>query len=423
MQKTVKSLIFIWLSLFIAIFGESPALGEGNLGGDIAVVSNVRVGVHGKETRVVLDIDRPVEFSIFTLPAPYRVVINLPEVKWGMPSGGAVANGALKNSLMSSYRYGLFTPGSSRMVIDAIGPLEVKKAFLLKPVNGSSVQHHRLVLDLVPTSETVFLESLAQRKSQAKASEADDNQVQNASIPMPIKKPKSNGKKIIMLDPGHGGVDPGTIGVSGTYEKNITLAMARDIKKAIEKSGNFQVKLTRDRDIFIRLRDRVTKARVAGADLFISIHADAIKNPKTRGLSVYTLSDKASDKEAAALARKENKADLIAGLDLSTENAEVTNILIDLAQRETMNQSAIVAQNLVKELKREVKLLRNTHRFAGFAVLKAPDLPSILVETGFLSNRQDERNLLNAKYRAKLAEAIAKGVKSHFAEIQEAQIH
>jgi len=199
--------------------------------------------------------------------------------------------------------------------------------------------------------------------------------------------------------------------------------MARDIKKAIEKNGNFQVKLTRDRDIFLRLRDRVNKARVAGADLFISIHADAIKNPKTRGLSVYTLSDKASDKEAAALARKENKADLIAGLDLSTENAEVTNILIDLAQRETMNQSAIVAQNLVKELKREVKLLRNTHRFAGFAVLKAPDLPSILVETGFLSNRQDERNLLNAKYRAKLAEAIAKGVKSHFAEIQEAQIH
>ncbi|MCK5166684.1 MAG: N-acetylmuramoyl-L-alanine amidase, partial [Rhodospirillaceae bacterium] len=270
--------------------------------------------------------------------------------------------------------------------------------------------------------ETVFLEGLAQRKAQAKASQPSVAEIQNASIPMPIKKPKPVGKKVIMLDPGHGGVDPGTIGVSGTYEKNITLAMARDIKKAIEKNGRFKVVLTRNRDIFIRLRDRVRKAREAGADLFISIHADAIKNPKTRGLSVYTLSDKASDKEAAALAHKENKADLIAGLDLSSENAEVTNILIDLAQRESMNQSAIVAKNLVKELKREVKLLRNTHRFAGFAVLKAPDLPSILVETGFLSNRQDERNLLSRKYRAKLARAVAKGVERHFATVQEAQI-
>ncbi|MDH5188108.1 MAG: N-acetylmuramoyl-L-alanine amidase [Rhodospirillaceae bacterium] len=423
MRNTMKSLIFIWLSLFVAIFGESKAMGETKSAAKIAVVSDVRVGIHGQETRVVLDIDGPIEFSIFTLPAPYRVVINLPEVKWRLPKETADTKKDQKNSLMSNYRYGLFTPGSSRMVIDATSPVEVKRAFLLTPVKGSAVQHHRLVIDLAPTSQTVFLESLAARKSQAKASEPSDNNVQNISMPMPIKRPTANGKKVIMLDPGHGGVDPGTIGVSGTYEKNITLAMARDIKKAIEKSGNFRVELTRNRDIFIRLRDRVNKARIAGADLFISIHADAIKNPKTRGLSVYTLSDKASDKEAAALARKENKADLIAGLDLSTENAEVTNILIDLAQRETMNQSAIVAQNLVKELKREVKLLRNTHRFAGFAVLKAPDLPSILVETGFLSNRQDERNLLNAKYREKLAGAIAKGVKIHFAEIQEAQIH
>ncbi len=413
-----KSFVFIILASFIVAFSVSSSMAETPANASNPVVSDVRVGLHGSKTRVVLDIDSNVQFSIFTLPAPYRVVVNLPEVGWSLPKSSKLQ----KKGLMSSFRYGLFTPGTSRMVIDANGPMEVQKAFLLKPIKGSGVQFHRLVIDLVSTTETVFLEGLAQRKARAKASQPTASEIQNASIPMPIKKPKPAGKKVIMLDPGHGGVDPGTIGVSGTYEKNITLAMARDIKKAIEKNGRFKVVLTRNRDIFIRLRDRVRKAREAGADLFISIHADAIKNTKTRGLSVYTLSDKASDKEAAALAHKENKADLIAGLDLSSENAEVTNILIDLAQRESMNQSAIVAKNLVKELKREVKLLRNTHRFAGFAVLKAPDLPSILVETGFLSNRQDERNLLSRKYRARLAKAVAKGVERHFATVQEAQI-
>ncbi len=418
MPIAVKSFVFIILASFIVAFSVSSSMAETPANAPNPIISDVRVGLHGSKTRVVLDIDRNVHFSIFTLPAPYRVVVNLPEVGWNLTKNAKTQ----KKGLMSRFRYGLFTPGTSRMVIDANGPMEVQKAFILKPVKGSGVQFHRLVIDLVSTTETVFLEGLAQRKAQAKASQPSVAEIQNASIPMPIKKPKPVGKKVIMLDPGHGGVDPGTIGVSGTYEKNITLAMARDIKKAIEKNGRFKVVLTRNRDIFIRLRDRVRKAREAGADLFISIHADAIKNPKTRGLSVYTLSDKASDKEAAALAHKENKADLIAGLDLSSENAEVTNILIDLAQRESMNQSAIVAKNLVKELKREVKLLRNTHRFAGFAVLKAPDLPSILVETGFLSNRQDERNLLSRKYRAKLARAVAKGVERHFATVQEAQI-
>ena len=418
MPIAVKSFVFIILASFIVAFSVSSSMAETPANAPNPIISDVRVGLHGSKTRVVLDIDRNVHFSIFTLPAPYRVVVNLPEVGWNLTKNAKTQ----KKGLMSRFLYGLFTPGTSRMVIDANGPMEVQKAFILKPVKGSGVQFHRLVIDLVSTTETVFLEGLAQRKAQAKASQPSVAEIQNASIPMPIKKPKPVGKKVIMLDPGHGGVDPGTIGVSGTYEKNITLAMARDIKKAIEKNGRFKVVLTRNRDIFIRLRDRVRKAREAGADLFISIHADAIKNPKTRGLSVYTLSDKASDKEAAALAHKENKADLIAGLDLSSENAEVTNILIDLAQRESMNQSAIVAKNLVKELKREVKLLRNTHRFAGFAVLKAPDLPSILVETGFLSNRQDERNLLSRKYRAKLARAVAKGVERHFATVQEAQI-
>ena len=397
----------------VAPAGIPSAQAQGTQG--LPVVSDVRIGLHEDRTRVVLDLSHKVKFSVFTLPAPYRVVINLPEVKWALPAHGLPEN----KGLMARFRFGLFTPGTSRMVIDARGPLTVAKAFLLDPIDGKS---HRLVLDLVKASETAFLEDMARQKANRPKATTSSAPTE-ASIPVPMRKPSPSGKRVIAIDPGHGGVDPGTVSRSGTYEKHITLAIARDIKKELEATGKFKVVLTRERDIFLRLRGRVQRARAAGAELFISMHADSIKNPKTRGLSVYTLSEKASDKEAAALAEKENKADLIAGLDLSTENTEVSNILIDLAQRESMNRSAKFAQGLVSELKREVKLLRNTHRFAGFAVLKAPDMPSVLIETGFLSNKQDERNLLSRKYRSKLARAIARGVGRYFETAQEAQIH
>ncbi|MBL4692945.1 MAG: N-acetylmuramoyl-L-alanine amidase [Magnetovibrio sp.] len=200
----------------------------------------------------------------------------------------------------------------------------------------------------------------------------------------------------------------------------MTLALGLDLKRTLEATGRYTVVMTRGRDIFHRLRDRVKIAHDAGAELFISVHADSVPNHKTRGLSIYTLSEKASDKEAAKLAAKENKSDLIAGIDLSTESSEVTGILLDLAQRETMNQSALVAKDIVNELKRKIRLLRNTHRFAGFAVLKAPDMPSVLVEAGFLSNRQDERNLLTKKYRLTLAHAITRGVDRHFRSVEQA---
>ena len=227
-------------------------------------------------------------------------------------------------------------------------------------------------------------------------------------------------KKVIFLDPGHGGVDPGTIGISGVYEKHITLSMARELKRQLEQTGRFTVLMSRARDVFIRLRDRVRLARDQKADLFISIHADTVKNRKIKGPAVYTLSEKSSDKEAQELAEKENKADLIAGVDLTHETQEVTNILIDLAQRESMNQSARFATSLIRELKHQTRVLRNTHRFAGFAVLKAPDIPSILLELGFLSNPQDERALRSKAYRARLASAVRKAVEAYFVRIEEA---
>jgi N-acetylmuramoyl-L-alanine amidase len=190
--------------------------------------------------------------------------------------------------------------------------------------------------------------------------------------------------------------------------------MAVELKKQLEKTGRYQVVLTRDSDVFVRLRDRIEVARAAGADLFVSLHADAHTTSDLRGASVYTLSEKASDAEAAALATKENKSDVIAGIDLSNENEVVTNILIDLAQRETKNLSARFAALLVDELKRDTPLLRNTHRFAGFAVLKAPDVPSVLIELGYLSSDEDEAQLRSAKHRAKLGTAIVRAVDGFF---------
>ncbi|AVM73233.1 N-acetylmuramoyl-L-alanine amidase [Magnetospirillum gryphiswaldense] len=235
------------------------------------------------------------------------------------------------------------------------------------------------------------------------------------------RSPRSEGKAVVVIDPGHGGVDPGALGVSGIYEKHITLAMARELKAQLEKGGRYKVHLTRDRDVFIRLRERVAIARQYGADLFISLHADSVANPQLAGLSVYTLSQTASDGEAQTLADKENKADLIAGIDLSHESADVANILIDLAQRETMNRSAGFAGGVVTELGRETTLLGNTHRFAGFAVLKAPDVPSILVELGYLSNATEEKLLRQPDYRLKLAKGIARAIDRHFVEGQKAK--
>jgi N-acetylmuramoyl-L-alanine amidase len=189
---------------------------------------------------------------------------------------------------------------------------------------------------------------------------------------------------------------------------------AKVIEKHLKKLGRYKVFLTRRIDKFIRLRKRIAIAKARGADLFISLHADAIKNRSVRGLSVYTLSEKASDKEAADLAKKENKADVIAGVDLSDESPVVSDILIDLRQRNTMNESSKFAVELVKHTRKVAKTLNNTHRFAGFAVLKSPDVPSILIEMGFLSNRADERALLSPKYRAQLAASIGRAVDDYF---------
>jgi len=215
---------------------------------------------------------------------------------------------------------------------------------------------------------------------------------------------------LIMLDAGHGGVDPGAIGLAGTYEKDISLPTVMEVARQLAATNRFQIRFTRKDDEFIPLPDRVTRARAAGADLFLSVHADALPNRAERGASVYTLSEQASDREAAALAARENKADLVAGLDLSQNDPEVSGILIDLARRQTNNLSIQLAQDLVGELGRHVPMLTNSHRSAGFAVLKAPDIPSVLLESGYLSNERDEQLLRRPEYRAKLVAALARAI-------------
>ena len=396
-----------------------------------AVVTEIRVGNHGERTRFVLDLSGSVAAEIFTLANPYRIVIDLPEVGWRLPARPLPD----ATGLFTKVRYGLFKPGTTRVVVETNRPTRIVDARLLGPDPDGG---RRLVLDFVETAAGAF--ELARRNGQSRISisSAPDSSEPPAPDPatdrkplvtavalplaLPPRKPVFRTEKpLIVLDPGHGGVDPGAIGASGTYEKHITLSAAREFKELLEKTGRYRVVVTRERDVFIPLRDRVAFGREAGGDLFISLHADSIKRRSLRGLSVYTLSENASDKEAAELAESENKADLIAGVDLSHETPEVTNILIDLAQRETMNESARFAALMVKELGNQTRLLRNTHRFAGFRVLKAPDVPSVLVEMGFLSNRQDEHDLLEKSYRAKLGAALVEAVDKYFMRVEEAQ--
>ena len=395
----------------------------------------VRLHDHQTFTRFVIELDQGLHFDAFTLANPYRVVIDFPEIDWGVDENTPPSAAGI----VQAVRYGLFQPGNSRVVLDLAAPGMITNAFLLRPTAGTP---WRFVLDLEPTTVSTFRTRQGNREKISNSFRSDvveeekigtklprpqDSEIQRSTvdgsssdgIPVPKQKPDikvGSRKPVIVIDPGHGGVDPGAIGVSGTYEKSITLAAARQLKSRLEATGKYKAILTRNRDVSLRLRNRILVARRAGADIFVSLHADSIGNRNIRGLSVYTLSENASDKEAAALADRENKADLIIGMDLSNESSDVLNILIDLAQRESLNRAARLAAHLITQLRRVVNLLRNTHRFAGFTVLKAPDIPSVLVEMGYLSNRADEKALLQPSYRAKLVSSIVQALDNYFAQ-------
>lgn len=402
-RKNVMRALYFVIALLMAAVVVPPS--SSALADKLPLVSAARVGVHPDATRLVFEIDQSVPYKIFTLADPFRVVIDFPEISWKVPQKRMRAS----VGLVSGFRFGLFQPGNSRVVVDINTPAVIAKHFVIPPKKGKPV---RLVLDLKPATRTAFFE--APRSVESK--KWSKRKKQPSPARRAVKKGDSGDKRrVVILDPGHGGVDPGTVGVTGSYEKHITLAVAKAVKKELERSGRYRVVLTRKRDIYVRLRDRFEIAHRNNAELFISLHADSISSRKIRGGSIYTLSDKASDKEAEDLAKKENKSDIIAGADLSGYASEVSRVLIDLAQNDTNRESWHFGKMLIRELKKDIKLLRTSHRYAGFAVLKSPNVPSALIELGYLSNRIDEKNLKNPRYRKAIGGAILRAADRYFA--------
>ena len=351
-----------------------------------------------QNVRFVVDLDAQANIKLSHLTNPARLVIDVENASFDTGVQNKIFT---KTGFISSIRTGKPTPNVSRIVLDLPSPDVTEKHFTLPPQAGAS---WRFVIDLTNNSPQVGIKAFS-------------NDAQAVATQAPAKtetaKKSVTKKKIVMLDPGHGGQDPGAISRSGKYEKDLTLKMAKETRTLLEKAG-YRVVLTREKDIYITLRGRIEKAHKANADLFISIHADSAASSAAKGLSVYTISEKASDQEAAALAESANKADILFGMDLSEYQPEVGNILIDFAKTYTMDQSAKYADEVVKEMAKEVTLRPKAHRYAGFAVLKSPNIPSVLLEMGYLSNKEEDKLLQKEAYRNKLSKALVRAVNTYF---------
>ena len=365
------------------------------------VVMSVRIGEHADRTRFVIELSDPVKLRVFTLANPNRVVIDMPAMLWRL-------NGPQKptgNGAIHSYRYGLFRPGNARIVIDLNMAVTTAEPLILPPSDGFG---YRVVIDLFPVPQSKFEEN-AGWPADLKARETVAE-----NVPL---GPKSSARRVVVIDAGHGGIDSGTVGIDGMQEKDLVLDEARRLGAVLKKRG-YAVHLTRDTDIYIPLRERVSIARGYGADLFVSLHADSNPDPTVTGSSVYTLSEKGSDKEAAALARKENQSDIIAGVDLTGQDDSVSHILIDLAQRDTMNHSSRFAEMVVAHIGTATDVLpRTPHRSGALVVLKAPDVPAVLVELGYLSNTQDCSQMHGDGWRNGVAKALADAVDQNFGRV------
>jgi len=365
------------------------------------VATDMRIGGDDKQTRFVVDLNRKIDLAAFTLADPYRVVIDLPQTTFTLPPKA----GEQGRGLVKAFRYGLIMQGGSRIVLDTKGPVRLEKAFVLDAAEG---QPARLVLDLITIDRASFMRNIV----------LENRPTQSASVKTSETPPKTDNdaRPLIVLDPGHGGIDNGTKGSGGELEKDVVLAFAQTLREKLESSGKYRVAMTRTDDTFIPLAERVRFARSRSAGLFISVHADALprREGQAEGATVYTLSENASDAEAARLAEAENKADVIAGVDLTTEPDDVANILVDLAQRETKTFSMQFARTVVGELKTAARLHKNPLKSAGFKVLLAPDVPSVLVELGYMSTKDDLKQLTSASWRAKTAQALAQAVDSYF---------
>ncbi len=378
-----------------------PVYAEG-----LPAITSTTVESHQGNELIVFSCSAPLKHQkIFLLENPPRVVLDVDSAR----GAGVIVPPGYRGKMISNVRFGQFDTDTSRIVIDLNGPAQQASIHTFAPVAGKPF---RLVVDVSVKPGDI-------------TREAPRPQVAGGGFaPLPQEKPKPSvldkGKPLIVIDPGHGGKDPGAISSGGTREKDINFTVAQYVRQAILRTGRYRVALTRNNDELIALRDRVSIARQAGGDVFISLHADAAGSPEARGLSVYTVSEEASDAEAEALAQQENEADIIAGVPLMHEDKDVANILIDLAQRDTKRKSSRLADIMVTQFRNQgVTLLPNPHRFAGFRVLKAPDIPSVLVEIGFITNPEDERIVQTESHRKRVADGIIYSLDKYFESTRE----
>jgi N-acetylmuramoyl-L-alanine amidase len=387
-------------------------------------IASVRVWPATEYTRFTLESASPIEYSVSTVKNPDRVVVDLKDVM--LTSELQQMSGKVNPSdpYIRAVRTGRFKPGVLRMVLDL--KTEARpQAFVLKPVGTYG---YRLVLDIYPAvppdplmalleDRTGILQADAETESAPGRTESKhERSAKNTGAPRKGRSGEMLRLITVAIDPGHGGEDPGAISRSGTHEKSITLAIARKLKAKIDKEPNMRAALTREGDYFISLPKRLENARQVSADLFVSVHADAFIKPHARGSSVFALSERGATSAAARwLAKKENEADLIGGVNLDIKDPYLKQTLLDLSQTATINDSLKLGKEVLLEIGDINHLHKSTVEQAGFAVLKSPDIPSILVETAFISNPDEERKLINPAYQEKLADAILSGIKRYFA--------
>ncbi len=391
-------------------------------------------------TRVTIESDQELRFLLNTLANPDRAVVDLTDVRADQAFQQALEALKTDTGVVARARIGQFRPETARLVLELKGRAEAA-AFVLSPVGQYK---HRLVIDLTPVDGddpiAAFLTKLAERETQLEAMQAEAAKGVTPKAPMPPQpsvapsppvagkasgssapskgKPHPGHTKpwVVVLDPGHGGEDPGAIGPAGTYEKNVVLAIAQKTKLLLEQDRRVIVFMTRDEDVFIPLADRIKKARSVNADVFVSIHADAFTRPDARGSSVYALSERGASSAAARwIADKENQSDLIGGVRLKGRDPDLAKMILEISQSITNADSAKLGGGMLAEIKQVNRMHKDRLELANFAVLRSPDVPSVLIETAFISNPEEEKKLASADHQLKLARAIRSGVRRFLA--------
>lgn len=408
-----RAVAFALLALALAAAQAAATGGAAAESGSVhrksALVEAKRAELKGDSggTTFLLALTSGVRAEIFTLANPYRVVVDLPDVAFELPDG----TGHKGRGLVSAFRYGLLAEGKARVVIDTTGPVVIKKAGMTSK-GGSAVE---LAIELGPTSVQSFGAGTGGSQTAAASVKAEP-------APAPPAAKKDRIRPVILIDAGHGGIDPGATSSGNLDEKTVVLAVAQALKEQLSAIGRYDVKMTRRSDVFVSLDQRLKMSRDLAADLFISLHADSIAQKdfaKTvRGATVYTLSERASDEEARRMAEKENNSDAVAGLQTTKfeEEGQVRSILIDLLKRETSNFSADFSNTLVKRLGTTISLSADPRRSAAFKVLRQADTPSVLVELGYMSHPEDEKLLNSAAWQRRVAAAIGTAVDSYFSK-------